>query len=110
MSLVVNQRPKMMIAKPDEITMHSVSSCGWQMKASKRRETDELSHAAVENPFHVKHLSTAVLHQFDLNPKTLTYFHGGMDQKLVETEEVEPIHHITVQHCSANLLARRIIR
>jgi len=95
----------MMIAKPDEITMHSVSSCGWQMKASKRRETDELSHTAVEKPFHVKHLSAMVL-----NPKTLTYFHGGMDQKLVETEEVEPIHHITVQHCSANLLARRIIR
>ena len=75
MSLVANQLPKMMVAKPDEITMRLVSLCGWQMKHQGGRETNEPSHAAVENLSHVKHLYTMVL----LNPKTLTYFHGGMD-------------------------------
>ena len=75
MSLVANQLPKMMMAKPDEITMRLVSLCGWQMKHQGGRETNEPIHAAVENLSHVKHLYTTVL----LNPKTLLFLHGGMD-------------------------------
>ena len=57
-------------------------------------ETDELGSAAVEDPFHVKHLHATVLHQLGLNPNTLTYFHGGLDQKLVGPEGAKPIRQI----------------
>ena len=52
-----------------------------------------LAMPLLKNLSHVKHLYTMVL----LNPKTLLFLHGGMDQKLVGTKEVEPIHQITVQ-------------
>ena len=57
-------------------------------------ETDELGSAAVKDPFHVKHLHATVLHQLGLNPNALTYFHGGLDQKLVGPEGAEPIRQI----------------
>ena len=57
-------------------------------------ETDELGSAAVENPFHVKHLHATVLHQLGLNPNMLTYFHGGLDQKLVGPAGAAPIYQI----------------
>ena len=53
--------------------------------------TDELGCAAVEKPFHVKHLHATILHQLGLDPNRLTYFYGGLDQKLVGVEPVEPI-------------------
>ena len=53
--------------------------------------TDELGAAAVENPLHVKHLHATILHQMGLDPNRLAYFHGGLDQKLVGVEPVEPI-------------------
>ena len=53
--------------------------------------TDELGSAAVESPFHVKRLHATVLQQMGLNPNGLSYFHGGLDQKLVGVEHVEPI-------------------
>jgi len=56
--------------------------------------TDELGSRAVENPLHVKNLHATVLHQMGLNPNHLSYFYGGLDQKLVGVEEVEPIHEI----------------
>jgi hypothetical protein len=56
--------------------------------------TDELGASAVENPLHVKHLHATVLHQLGMNPNQLSYFFGGLDQKLVGVEEVEPIHEI----------------
>ena len=57
-------------------------------------ETDELGSAAVDKPFHVKHLHATVLHQLGLNPNTLSYFHGGLDQKLVGPEGARPIYEI----------------
>ena len=48
--------------------------------------TDELGSAAVEKPFHVKHLHATILHQLGLDPNRLTYFYGGLDQKLVGVE------------------------
>jgi uncharacterized protein (DUF1501 family) len=57
-------------------------------------QTDELGSAAVEKPFHVKHLHATILHQLGLDPNRLTYFYGGLDQKLVGVEGAEPIHEI----------------
>jgi hypothetical protein len=56
--------------------------------------TDELGSAAIENPFHVKHLHATILHQMGIDPNRLSYFHGGLDQKLVGVEPVEPIRQI----------------
>lgn len=56
--------------------------------------TDELGSAAVEKPFHVKNLHATVLQQLGLNPNGLAYFYGGLDQKLVGVEHVDPIHEI----------------
>lgn len=53
--------------------------------------TDEIGSTAVESPFHVKRLHATVLHQMGLDPNGLSYFHGGLDQKLVGVEHVQPI-------------------
>ena len=53
--------------------------------------TDELGSRAVEKPMHVKHLHATVLHKLGLDPNKLSYFYGGLDQKLVGVEHVEPI-------------------
>ncbi len=53
--------------------------------------TDELGSAAVERPFHVKHLHATILTQMGLDPDRLTYFYSGLDQKLVGVEGAEPI-------------------
>jgi uncharacterized protein (DUF1501 family) len=52
---------------------------------------DELGSAAVDSPFHVKYLHATILHQMGLDPNKLSYFHGGLDQRLVGVEHVEPI-------------------
>jgi hypothetical protein len=57
-------------------------------------KTDELGSAAVEKPFHVKRLHATILHQLGLEPDRLTYFYGGLDQKLVGVEGAEPIEEI----------------
>ncbi len=56
--------------------------------------TDELGNAAVEKPYHVKHLHATILSQLGLDPDRLTYFYGGLDQKLVGVEGAEPIREI----------------
>ncbi|QDU45818.1 hypothetical protein Mal52_43140 [Symmachiella dynata] len=53
--------------------------------------TDELGSRAVENPLHVKRLHATILNQLGLDPNRLSYFYGGLDQKLVGVEPVEPI-------------------
>ena len=57
-------------------------------------KTDELGSAAVEDPFHVKHLHATMLHQLGMDPNRLTYFYSGLDQKLVGVEGAEPIKQI----------------
>ena len=57
-------------------------------------ETDELGGAAVKDRFHVKNLHATVLDRMGLDPNRLSYFYGGLDQKLVGVEPVEPIHQI----------------
>jgi uncharacterized protein (DUF1501 family) len=56
--------------------------------------TDELGAAAVDDPFHVKRLHATVLHQLGIDPNRLSYFHSGLDQKLVGVEHVEPIQQV----------------
>ncbi|MFO1078650.1 MAG: DUF1501 domain-containing protein [Planctomycetota bacterium] len=53
--------------------------------------TDELGNAAVDRPFHVKHLHATILHQLGLDPNRLSFFHGGLAQRLVGTEGAAPI-------------------
>ena len=64
-------------------------------------ETDELGSAAIapgpghgngeKAGYHVKSLHATVLHLLGLDPNRLSYFFGGLDQKLVGVEHVEPI-------------------
>ncbi|MED5286790.1 MAG: DUF1501 domain-containing protein [Planctomycetota bacterium] len=56
--------------------------------------TDELGSTAVENPLHVKRLHATILNQLGLDPNHLSYFFGGLDQRLVGVEDVEPIREI----------------
>jgi hypothetical protein len=53
--------------------------------------TDELGSTAVENKLHVKQLHATILQQMGLDPNALTYFYGGLDQKLVGVEGASPI-------------------
>lgn len=57
-------------------------------------ETDELGARAVSDRFHVKNLHATVLQQLGLDPDNLSYFYGGLDQKLVGVEGADPIHQI----------------
>lgn len=57
-------------------------------------ETDELGSAAVVDRMHVKHLHATVLTQMGLDPDKLTYFYGGLNQKLVGVEGADPIRKI----------------
>jgi hypothetical protein len=57
-------------------------------------ETDELGSAAVSDRLHVRNLHATVLHQMGLDPDKLTYFYGGLDQKLVGVEGADPIRQI----------------
>ncbi len=54
-------------------------------------KTDELGAAAVENRTHVKRIHATILHQLGLDPNRLSYFYGGLDQRLVGVEGAEPI-------------------
>jgi hypothetical protein len=56
--------------------------------------TDELGSAAVEHRLHVKNLHATILNQLGLDPNRLSYFYGGLDQKLVGVEGAEPIRQI----------------
>ena len=57
-------------------------------------KTDELGSRAVEDRFHVRRLHATILHLLGLDPNGLTYFYGGLDQKLVGVEGAEPIEKI----------------
>jgi hypothetical protein len=57
-------------------------------------KTDELGSNAVEDRFHVKNLHATILQQLGLDPNGLTYFYGGLNQRLVGVEGAEPIRQI----------------
>ncbi len=58
-------------------------------------ETDELGAAAINDRYKVKHLHATVLSQLGLDPNHLTYFFGGLNQKLVGVEGADPIQRLT---------------
>lgn len=51
-------------------------------------ETDELGREAAVHPHHLRDLHATILHLMGLDPSRLTYFYGGLDNKL--TGVVEP--------------------
>ena len=57
-------------------------------------ETDELGSTAIVDRYHVKHLHATVLNQLGVDPNRLSYFYGGLDQKLVGVEGADPIQNI----------------
>lgn len=56
--------------------------------------TDDLGHQAVVNPHHIRDLHATILHLMGLDPNKLSYFYGGLEQKLVGVEGAEPIWNI----------------
>ena len=54
-------------------------------------ETNELGSAAVGERFHVKNLHATILNQLGFDANALTYFHAGLDKKLVGVEGARPI-------------------
>ena len=57
-------------------------------------KTDELGAKAVEKRTHVKRVHATILQQLGLDPNRLSYFFGGLDQRLVGTEGAKPIHEL----------------
>ncbi len=54
-------------------------------------ETDELGHEAAVNKHHIRDLHATILHLMGLNHEKLTYFYGGLDQRLTGVLEPEVI-------------------
>lgn len=57
-------------------------------------QTDEIGENAVENPRHLRDLHATILHLMGLDHRKLTYFHGGLDEKLTGVLDASPIHEI----------------
>jgi len=54
-------------------------------------ETDELGHEAVTNRHHIRDLHATILHLMGLDPNKLSYFYGGLNQRLVGVTGAEVI-------------------
>jgi len=54
-------------------------------------ETDELGAEAAVNRHHVRDLHATILHLMGLDHEHLTYFHGGLDQKLTGVQDARVI-------------------
>ena len=57
-------------------------------------ETDELGHEAVVDKHHIRDLHATILHLMGLDPEKLTYFYGGLNQKLVGVQGADLIQKI----------------
>ncbi|MFO0941366.1 MAG: DUF1501 domain-containing protein [Pirellulales bacterium] len=57
-------------------------------------ETDEIGENAVVDPFHLRDLHATILHLMGIDHKRLTYFHGGLDEKLTGVLDAKPIRQI----------------
>ena len=55
-------------------------------------ETDEIGHEAVVDRHHVRDLHATLLHLMGLKHEQLSYFYGGLDQKLTGVVPAQPIH------------------
>jgi hypothetical protein len=54
-------------------------------------ETDDLGHEAVVNRHHIRDLHATILHQMGFDPNKLSYFYGGLEQRLVGVQGAEVI-------------------
>jgi len=54
-------------------------------------QTDELGSKAVESPYQVKHLHATMLNQLGFDSNRLSFFYGGLNQKLVGVEHTNAI-------------------
>ncbi len=54
-------------------------------------ETDELGHEAAVDKHHIRDLHATLLHLMGLDHNKLTYFYGGLNQKLTGVQEAEVI-------------------
>ena len=57
-------------------------------------ETDDIGHVAAVNPRHVRDLHATILHLMGLDHHELSYFYGGLDQRLTGVEEAHVIEEI----------------
>jgi len=57
-------------------------------------ETDEIGQEAATDRRHVRDLHATILHLMGLDHRRLTYFYGGLDQKLTGVQEAEPIREV----------------
>jgi len=53
--------------------------------------TDDVGYRAVTDRVSVPDLHATMLHQLGFDPNALTYFYGGLDQRLVGVEGADPI-------------------
>jgi len=53
--------------------------------------TDEIGEKAVEHPRHLRDLHATILHLLGLDHRRLTYFHGGLQEKLTGVLPARPI-------------------
>ena len=60
-------------------------------------ETDDVGHAAVVDRHHVRDLHATILHLMGLDHNHLSYFYGGLDQKLTGVLPATPIHGV-IEH------------
>lgn len=57
--------------------------------------TDEVGLRAAENPVHIRNFHATLLHLLGLDPEALSYFHNGLDERLIgPTDDVEIVHGI----------------
>lgn len=54
-------------------------------------ESDETGHEVGKDPVSIKQLHATILNQMGVDPNKLSYYYGGLDQKLVGVEYTEPI-------------------
>jgi hypothetical protein len=54
-------------------------------------ETDEIGHQAVVNRHHIRDLHATILHLMGIEHERLTYFYGGLDQRLTGVEGAQVI-------------------
>ncbi len=57
-------------------------------------ETDDIGEKAVGNPRHLRDLHATILRLMGLDHRRLTYFHGGLDEKLTGVIEANPIREV----------------
>jgi len=57
--------------------------------------TDDVGLRAAEKPVHIRNFHATLLHLLGLDPKVLSYFHNGLNERLIgPTDDVQVVHDI----------------